>query len=280
MPPRIYVLMPGDDPIHHPEKIQDEPRPTITGWLVKIGLVLALVVGALWIFFNSRPRPQQVVLVLTDTPSPSPFVSLIPDYTRTPTLSLSPTVLPTDTQTPTNTAAPTTTGTPTLTPEWWRCTGQTRPLTCETISDWPMYNATYAMSLYQTQVAPLTPSRTPTITPTPTRYPTKKPAARKSGGSGGNAAQPQSQPAKIPPTLYVTYWLPPVAATVVPTSPPPLPVYCVPGSTWVNWGVEGATPYVITLTPQPECVRGTPGLTETPTAAATVDQLTPQAMGQ
>lgn len=265
--PKPVVLAPGVDPTliewHPPER-------HLSRWLMRLGIVGVVIIGGLWFLFNSRTPGKKVVIELTDTPSP--FITSTPgDFTRTPT----PSALPTDTPQPTATKRPTTTGTPTATIIGDGC----RTDTCVLIVGNPAYNPTKAMAMYQTQVAPLTPSRTPTITRTPTRTNTPKPARNpvsRGGGGGSSARAPDTGgpiAAMIRPTAFATYWLPPVAATVAPTEAPPLPLSCVPGYAWVNWGDPASTPYVVTTTPQPECIPGAPTSQYTPTP--TMDYRTP-----
>jgi len=257
---KIVMLAPGDDPTRN----RKTPKgPSLSGCLIKAAVIGAVVAGGLWLFFQTQ-QPLAVAELPTGTSSSTASPTRTAEF---PTLT--PAALPTDTPVPTATLVPTTTGMPSPTPPWYGCSTEN----CRILPGAPGYDPTYAVAMYETQVAPLTP--TATRTRVPARINTPRPAARKVSGSGGSVrAQPQAQAQpRVQPTAYATYWLPPVAATDAPTSPPPLPLYCVPGSTWANWGVEGATPYVITLTPLPECIR-TPGAA-TPTGTATVEGSTP-----
>lgn len=259
---RVSMLAPGEDPTQNRKPIKG---PSLSGCLLKASIISSVILGGIWLFFQSQaPVPVALAPTLTDTTRPT----ISPTYNRTWTPEPENTRRPTVISTP----APTLTGTQTLTPEWYMCDGQLMPMWCYTISDFPQYEPTYAMAMYQTQVAPLTP--TATRTRVPIRTSTPRAVVRRTGGGSGSSgssrsnAPAQPAPNRAAPTAYATYWLPPVPATDSPTSAPVLPAYCVPGSTWADWGT--ATPYVITLTPRAECL-GTPMVeTFTPTPTGTL----------
>jgi hypothetical protein len=278
MSPKIIMLAPGEDPTTREYK---SSGPSCSGWLIKAGVVLTLIIGALWLFFQSRPQPrpaealvvlpsQTATATLTTTSSGTPTL-----LTSTPSRSATPVPLPTNTPvTPTPTQRFTETGTP---ERWGNCTIGEPILSndCITLNDSPWYSATFAMAQYQTQVAPLTPSHTPTRTQTPTRTATPaKKITRGGSGAGGSGSGVGAAAQSLPGANFVVPYataIPPIRATLGPTFTPP------PNCSGMVFSFMSNDPnqplWQITSTPIPECVGRQPTTVPGPTMTATAQEM-------